>query len=127
MIDHMRGIKILNRMCRITKCDSNYRNTQALCKSIDIDLNLPVAGQIDHVQRNDDGELINQNEEDQALVLAGYVDQIQTRNYKDVPLEELRGLRIACKHWGCAVLTELRTFLTAHSPQTPVNTGDAQS
>ncbi len=42
--------------------------------------------------RNDDGDLIYPNEEDQALLLAEYVDQIPVRNYKDVTVEEFRGL-----------------------------------
>lgn len=45
--------------------------------------------------RNDDGELIYPNEEDQALVLAGFIDQMAVRNYKNVSVEELLGLRTA--------------------------------
>ena len=47
--------------------------------------------------RNEDGELIYPNEEDQALLLAGYIDDIQVRSYKEATVEELLGLRDTIK------------------------------
>jgi len=50
------------------------------------------------IQRtNSDGELIYPNEEDQALLLAGFIDQIEVRSYKDATVEEMRGLVQAIK------------------------------
>lgn len=46
---------------------------------------------------NTDGELIYPNEEDQALLLAGFIDQIEVRSYKEATVEELRGLVQAIK------------------------------
>lgn len=50
------------------------------------------------IQRtNSDGELIYPNEEDQALLLAGFIDQIEVRSYKEATVEEMRGLVQAIK------------------------------
>jgi hypothetical protein len=48
-------------------------------------------------KRNEDGDLIYPNEEDQALLMAGFIDQIEVRSYKEVTVEELRGLRDTIK------------------------------
>lgn len=48
-------------------------------------------------RRNDDGELIYPHEEDQMLLLAEFIDTIPVRNYKEVSIEELRGLRDTIK------------------------------
>lgn len=53
--------------------------------------------------RNDDGELAYPNEEDQALLLAGYIDEMPVRNYRDATVEEILGLRDAVRqieHFG---------------------------
>lgn len=47
--------------------------------------------------RNDDGELAYPNEEDQALLLAGYIDEMPVRNYRDATVEEILGLRDAVR------------------------------
>jgi hypothetical protein len=48
-------------------------------------------------RRNEDGELIYPNEEDQALLLAGYIDEMPVRNYRDATVEEILGLRDAVR------------------------------
>lgn len=47
--------------------------------------------------RNEDGELAYPNEEDQALLLAGYIDEMPVRNYRDATVEEILGLRDAVR------------------------------
>lgn len=47
--------------------------------------------------RNDDGDLIYPNEEDQALLLAGYIDATPVRSYKEATVEEIIGLRDTIK------------------------------
>lgn len=50
------------------------------------------------VQRtNEDGELIYPHEEDQALLLAGFIDEMPVRSYKEATVEEILGLRDAIK------------------------------
>ncbi|MFZ5565976.1 MAG: hypothetical protein ACOY95_03135 [Pseudomonadota bacterium] len=48
-------------------------------------------------RRTDEGELIYPNEEDQALLLAGYIDEMPVRNYRDATVEEILGLRDAVR------------------------------
>lgn len=96
-------------------------------------------------ERNDDGELIYPNEEDQALLLASYVDQMPVRNYKEVSVEELLGLRDAIKqieHIGRrtkkvltdrknrefdALVQEIKTHITEVAERTGRRSGDTRT
>ena len=49
------------------------------------------------LQRNADGELIYGTDEEQAVLLASYLDEAPVRNIKDATVEEVRGLRDTIK------------------------------